>query len=207
MKFLLILGLRLIIVNIKEKFPDKTLYLETVGTGKDPQGVVEQAIIEKENLFKSSKKEVDEVWVVFDKDDADENETKINRFNNAFKIAKKEKFEVAYSNEVFELWLLLHLRDIEEDKPIPRNKIYDLLGTEIQKTPKYSKYLYEHRKPNSQTIEIIFEIGDISLAIKRAENLLVHQNGINPINANPSTRVHLLVQQLYKWIKYFNFEY
>ena len=113
--------------KFREKFPDETLYLETVGTGKDPKGVVEQAIDEKIKLETFAKKEVDEVWIVFDKDDADANDTRINNFNEAFKMAKKEKFEVAYSNEVFELWLLLHLKNIEGDKPIPRNEIYQLL--------------------------------------------------------------------------------
>ncbi|HMZ32282.1 MAG TPA: RloB family protein, partial [Methanoregulaceae archaeon] len=55
-----------------------------------------------------ARKEVDIVWVVFDKDSSDENETKIKRFEDAFTIAEKENFKVAYSNEVFELWLLLH---------------------------------------------------------------------------------------------------
>ena len=192
--------------NFRAKFPNNTLYLETVGTGKDPKGVVSQAITERNNLELIAKKEVDEVWVVFDKDDADENETKINNFNEAFKIAKKEKFEVAYSNEVFELWLLLHLRDIEGNQPIPRNDIYELLSTQIQKTPKYSNYNYEHRKPNPKTIEIIFEIGDVNLAIERAIRLLDKQKGIIPINANPSTKVHLLVQQLNEWINFYNFK-
>lgn len=192
--------------KFRSKFPNNTLYLETVGTGKDPKGVVLQAIIERGNLSSIARKEVDEVWVVFDKDDADGNETKINNFNEAFKIAKKEKFEVAYSNEVFELWLLLHLRDIQGNQPIPRNDIYELLSTQIKKTPKYSEYNYEHKKPNPQTIEIIFEIGDVSLAIERARVLEDKQKGINPINANPSTKVHLLVQQLNEWIKFYNFK-
>lgn len=192
--------------KFQAKFPDNTLYLETVGTGRDPKGVVEQAIIEKKKLAVVARKEVDEVWIVFDKDDADENETKISNFNDAFKISKKENFEVAYSNEVFELWLLLHLRDIDKSKTIPRQEIYELLASQIQKTPKYNQYVYEHRKPNPQTIEIIFEIGNIELAIERAKVLLNEQKEVNPINANPSTKVHLLVQQLNEWIKYFSFE-
>lgn len=192
--------------RFQAKFPDETLYLQTVGTGRDPKGVVEQAIIEKQNLTLATKKEVDEVWVVFDKDDADENETKISNFNEAFKISKKEKFHVAYSNEVFELWLLLHLRDIDPRKPIPRNAIYELLASQIQKTPKYSQYVYEHKRPNPQTINIIFEIGNVKLAIERAKILLDKQKGVNPINANPSTKVHLLVKRLNEFIEYFNFK-
>lgn len=192
--------------KFQAKFPNETLYLEAIGTGRDPKGVVEQAILEKKSLSTISKREVDEVWVVFDKDDADENETKINNFNEAFKIAKRERFEIAYSNEVFELWLLLHLIDVNGDNPISRNEIYSLLASQIQKTYKYKQYVYEHRKPNPKTIEIIFELGDVDLAIKRANSLLDKHKKIDPIKANPSTRVHLLVQKLNEWISFYNFE-
>jgi RloB-like protein len=192
--------------KFRTQFPDKTLYLETVGTGKDPLGVVRRAISEKNNLATLVSREVDEVWVIFDKDDADENETKIGKFNDAFKEAKKAKLEIAYSNEVFELWLLLHLRDIEANRPLPRNEIYELLKLQIQKTPKYIHYVYEHKKPNPKTIDIVLEIGNLDLAIKRAVVLLEKQKGISPINANPSTKVHLLVQRLNELITYYNYK-
>jgi RloB-like protein len=192
--------------NFRAKFPYNTLYLQTVGTGKDPKGVVLQAIIEKNKLAYIAKKEVDEVWVVFDKDDANENDTKIFNFHEAFKIAKKEKFEVAYSNEVFELWLLLHLKNIDGVKAISRNEIYELLSSQIKKTPKYSEYEYDHKRPNPKTIEIILEIGDVNLAIQRAKVLFEKQKETKPIYANPSTKVHLLVQKLNELIEYYNFK-
>jgi hypothetical protein len=85
-----------------EKIPEDTLYLKTVGTGRDPKGVVETAVREKVILEKKSKKEVDFVWVVFDKDDADATAHTRQKFADAFILADTEKFAVAYSNEVFE---------------------------------------------------------------------------------------------------------
>ena len=42
-------------------------------------------------------------WVVFDKDDFPEND-----FNSAILSARQNGFEVAYSNQAFEFWFLLH---------------------------------------------------------------------------------------------------
>ena len=81
-----------------------------------------------------------------------------------------------------------------------------MLQTQIRKTKKYDSYIYDHKKPNPKTIEIIFEIGNVDLAIKRAEILLENQKNNKPIEANPSTKVHLLIQQLYEWIEYYSFK-
>jgi RloB-like protein len=164
-----------------------------------------QAINERDKLALQAKKEVDEVWVVFDKDDANANKAKTQNFNDAFEIADQHNFEVAYTNEAFELWLLLHLTNLSSTAPIPRKEIYEMLEGQIRKISKYSDYKYDHKKPNPKTIEIIAKIGNEDLAIKRAEALLQKQNGIAPIQVNPSTKVHLLVQQLRYWISYFNY--
>lgn len=189
-----------------EYFPEETLYLKPVGTGRDPKGVVERAIIEKEILELKAKKEVDFIWVVFDKDDADENATKIKNFEDAFSIANNQNFEIAYSNEVFELWLLLHFIDIDKNTPIPRKEIYRLLKEEFQKIDGYKDYDYDHYTIDERTIEIVFKAGNQELAIKRAEALLEHHTENKPLNANPSTKVHLLIKEILDWIKYFSYE-
>lgn len=68
--------------------PKETIFLKAVGTGLDPLGIVKRAILEKEYLEKQSIRAVDVVWIVFDKDDADFNETRILRFLEAFELAK-----------------------------------------------------------------------------------------------------------------------
>ena len=190
--------------SFKSKIPENSIYLKPVGTGKDPKGVIEEAIKEKKTLSIEAKKEVDIVWAVFDKDDADLNQTRIDRFNEAFEIAEKNKIEIAFSNEVFELWLLLHLTDIDEKSAIPRKEIYEQLQEHIRLDEKYSTFEYEHG--NSNILSIIHEIGDQELAIQRAEILLEKQSAKKPIEANPSTRVHILVQNLLEWIEYYSYK-
>ncbi len=185
------------------QIPPKTIYLKPVGTGRDARGVVEQAIRERLLLEQEAGKEVDEVWVVFDKDDADLNETRMANFRQAFKIASQARMEVAYSNEVFELWLLLHFVSVSPKKPLARSLIYEMLEEQIRKTNKYADFEYDHKRPTSKTVDIVFEIGNLNLAIERAEKLTAHQTGKEPIAANPSTTVHRLVQTLHAWIRYY----
>jgi hypothetical protein len=186
------------------QFPERTMYIITIGTGRDPKGVIEQAIKKREEFKLEYYKEIDFVWVVFDKDDADENETKINRFNDAFKIAERENIQIAYSNEVFELWLLLHITYVEESKPLSRSKIYEKLQSQIRKSAeKYNNYEYDHYKPNN-IVEIINEIGNEEQAIQKASKLLDYHKNKKPIEANPSTKVHILVKELRDWIEFYN---
>ena len=56
----------------------------------------------------------DHYWVVFDKDNT-QNQT----FNESIDLARRNGFQVAYSNQAFELWFLLHFDYISG--PLHRN--------------------------------------------------------------------------------------
>ena len=84
--------------NFKALFPENTLFLRTIGTGRDPLGVVNAALLKRNELSDVSGKEIDFTWVVFDKDDADENNTKMDRFDQAFQIATKENLNIIAQN-------------------------------------------------------------------------------------------------------------
>lgn len=183
-------------------FPEYTLYLKTVGTGNDPLGVVNASISERDQLKEASNREIDFVWAVFDKDDADENATKIARFEQAFKTATNENINIAYSNEVFELWLLLHLKDIDHSVAIPRSELYVQLEVAIKEID--NSFIYEHG--NATVLDRIKELGNEGQAILRATELLLFHKTNRPIQANPSTKVHLLVQELRAWIDYYNWQ-
>lgn len=187
----------------KEQIPAETIFLRAIGTGRNSKGVVEQAVIEREKLANEANKNVDEVWVVFDKDDADQVPALAARFHEAFKIAQQEKISVAYSNEVFELWLLLHFVDIDAVSPIPRAEIYKRLEAAIRAFGSYEMFAYEHGK--TAVIDAVCELGDENKAIQRAENLLFELKSKPVIDANPSTKVHQLVRRLRDLIAYWSF--
>lgn len=189
--------------TFKNHIPKETIYLRAVGTGKSSKGVVEQAIVERDKLAQEANKNVDEVWVVFDKDDAEKVPANTHRFTEAFKIAQEEKMKVAYSNEVFELWLLLHFSDVSSAITVPRADIYSRLETVIKSFATYDLFVYRHGK--TDIIDALIELGSEAEAIERAEKLFSEQKGKIPIDANPSTTVHILVKRLRELIKWHSY--
>lgn len=191
--------------EFKKLFPEYTMYLKAVGTGRDPLGVVKSSISERDRLKAEANKEIDFVWAVFDKDDADENETKTLKFKEAFTVSSTENINLAYSNEVFELWFLLHLADVDGTRPIPRKQIYETLEKLVRESGnRYENYVYEHG--NSDIVQIVADIGDEKRAVERADDLIERHVDKKPIDANPSTKVHVLVKELRDWIYYYNWE-
>jgi hypothetical protein len=196
--------------KFQAQFPEKTLYLDCVGTGRDQLGVVEEAIVTKEVIELENRKKIDFVWVVFDKDDAEKNESKLQRFTAAFNLARKNKFHIGFSNEVFELWLLLHLEDIHGETKIPRSEIYARLEQSIQKAEReryldetFLPFVYQHGK--TEVLKKIEEFGDEERAIEQAKKLSAKFEKIDPIESNPSTTIHQLVVELRDWIRYYNY--
>lgn len=186
--------------QFKSLFPEDTLFLMTIGTGYDPLGVIQSAIRKKEELSAESGREIDFTWVVFDKDDANENETKILRFDDAYKLAKEANLNIALSNEVFEVWLLLHFTMPEYNQPISRKDIYKMLESEIQKFD--PTFIYKHGK--KEIIDHIKNFGDEEVANNNAQILKNFHRDSLPIYSNPSTDVALLVKELRSWITFYN---
>ena len=136
-------------------------------------------------------------WIVIDRDIERVNGGGHNKedFNNAMKDAKRLKVEVAYANDSFELWYLLHfdyrttaiLRDEILEKVIEKLKAknphkFAQLDEENIKQENYTKLIFEE----------LLELQEIG--IRNAEKLLAsYGDNHNPENDNPSTIVHLLV--------------
>jgi hypothetical protein len=101
--------------------------------------------------------------------------------------AKTYGFKVAYSNECFELWYILHFEFLNTG--LPRSdyggKLSELLGMKYEK---YDPTMYQ------QLLE------KQPIAIKYAQRLLDSYKPSNPERDNPATTVHLLVQALNKYL-------
>lgn len=180
------------------------VFVRPVSAGRDPLGVAEQAITEREELRLEANKEVDQVWLAFDKDDADREPAKKARFEQAIQLAKDEKMKLAFSNEAFELWLLLHFVEVNADTPLPRQKIYELFGEILQQHPLFATAGYNHKKSKPATVlQAVSELGDAVLAHSRAE-VLLSAHGEKPLlETNPSTRVHILLRSLQGWVEFY----
>ncbi len=188
-------------------FPEETVFLKAVGTGRDPLGVVNIAAQEKQAFWGHHAKYPDETWAVFDVDDANKDEKKGLRFTQAIQGASKHGIQVAWSHEVFEVWLLLHLQPINPKKPLPRQEVYQALEKAIQRASDLSQdFVYQHGNPN--VITMVQQIGDESKAILNALTLEVYWEtaGAKFLSSNPRTNVHKLVSRLRDLIDYYSYQ-
>ncbi len=157
--------------------PKNVAEIDVKGLGENPSKLVNSAKELKQQ------EEYDQVWCVFDRDAWTPED-----FNNAIINAESQGFKVAYSNEAFELWYILHFEFLNTG--IPRSDYLQKLNLLLNR--KYQK--------NSETIyDELFERQPT--AIRNAINLLNQYNPRTPARDNPSTTVHLLVQELNKFIQ------
>lgn len=137
-----------------------------------------------------------EIWCVFDYDiHYDEANTQSQDFNSAIAKAISKGLKVAWSNDSFELWFLLHFHNL--DVKLTRNEYYEKLKKEWHlesfhneaKTKNFCEGLYELHGGTKSQMQL--------LAIQRAEQ--IHKSYMNKkdyANQNPCTTVYLLVKEL-----------
>jgi hypothetical protein len=158
--------------NYFRKFRVPKCVVNIKGLGQNTKSLVERTIkLAEDNSY-------DQVWCVYDK-----NSFSIQDFNESIRWAHSLGFKVAYSNEAFELWFVLHFCFL--DTAQNRDSLIRILNELFPNG-------YEKNAPTIyDALEHLQEI-----AIKNAATLLDQYNPINPGRDNPSTTVHLLVQEL-----------
>ena len=134
----------------------------------------------------------DQVWCVFDKDDFQE-------FDNAISKAASLNFGVAYSNQAFEYWLILHFND-HQGGPIDRKTYNKLINDYLEKF----KVRYDGNDSKTITSDffnVLNANNRVDLAIKRAKKILEQHESKNnhPSKAESSTTVFKLVEELLKY--------
>jgi hypothetical protein len=164
----------------------KKIEVRVKGEGKNSLSLVNKAIKIIDNVNKDDS--FDQIWCVFDKDNCSK-----EQFNQAERLAKENNVKIAYSNEAFEIWFILHFQYL--DIATSRSEYLTILTNQMQKygllnkKEKYAKNredMYEKLKPYQTT------------AITNAAKLIQDRDEAkkHPFDANPSTTVHELVQEL-----------
>jgi hypothetical protein len=149
-----------------------------------------------------------QVWCVFDRD-KNENDGKDTAFNDSIHNAGLKGIRTAWSNDDFELWVLLHFEKVNpEDSDYHHRKKYYSRLTEILKeiAPEEPVFqnsrfdYYDTMKSKKRFLEITYQYmkHKINDAIERAKELEnYHSQSIKPPHLQcPCTKVHLLVQEL-----------
>lgn len=144
--------------------------------------LIKKTIEEKDVRIQAGEfdEEIDEAWVVLDRDANPLNKVDKAHFNRALELAKINNIHVAYSNDAFELWFLLHYQDLWA--ATHRDQLYKILST--HRNEKYEKPLDLYKEIKSLR----------SIALKRAAKLL--KSDKSPADCNPSTTIHILVEKL-----------
>lgn len=178
---------------LKER--SSTIGLLPKGGGRNTQSLVKFAK-DKRNRAKWLKElyvpveDFDETWVLFDKDDFP-----VDRFDNAIVSTEgTPNFYAGWSNECFELWYLLHRKDVTA--PIEREKIYCQLK-KLYDAPycKGEEGVRFHNKMAQETVK------KLDCVIKRAKRL-EEQRGTQPPSAsNPCTHIYQLIEKLRPFFK------
>lgn len=161
-----------------------TATVKAIGQAMNTVSLVNKAISIREADLKK-KREYDQCWVAFDKDDFPAKD-----FNQAIALAKKNGFQVAYSNQAFEYWFLLHFNPYKG--AIHRNSYPEMLtkltGLSYSKSEGFGAVMY-NRLINLQP-----------QAIKNAKAVLAEISRGNPAMEESSTTVHILVNELNRYL-------
>ena len=158
--------------------------IKAVGQGLGTTALVKKAIKIKEQE-KIKGHTFNRAWVVFDKDDFSDND-----FNAAIILAQQNQFEVAYSNQAFEYWFLLHfnLYQIPINRSRYEEMLSNLLGFSYSKKTGVSNKMFNAL------------LGKQQQAIANAKIVMKQFNGSNPAQEESSTTVYRLVENLNKFL-------
>ena len=151
--------------------------LEVEGAGRSTVSLVDEAVRLRDRRGSET---YDQCWCVFDRDSFPAVD-----FNRAITKAASG-FRVAYTNEAFELWYLLHFDD--HRSALSRTQYGPILADRLGHAyKKNSESMYRELEARQEE------------AIHRAEQLFAeYAPQHNPQTDNPCTTVHLLVQELRK---------
>lgn len=176
-------------------FPVVNKSVRTVygGYGGGKIYLVEQA----EKIAKQDKYKGHIVWCVFDFDVKTDNPSQKQDYDNAIDMAKKKGYRVAFSNDCFELWFVLHYKFIQT--PHHRTEYYSMLTNEwglersyesMGKQQAFTGQLYAKLLPNQ------------AAALKNAKRLSAACTDGRPHHLmNPCTTVYELVEALNKYLR------
>ena len=151
--------------------------------GKNALTLLSEALIAKD-----LNKDYDQYWIVFDRD---EQTNSFDQIIEVFNKAKQNSLNIAFCNQCFELWYLLHFQNVTsatETKQLIK-KLDKFLSS-----PGGSKY---SKKDKSHYERLL---GCQTKALRQAQKLNYNTDSYVLAKTNPSTTVNLLVNELIKYI-------
>jgi len=163
--------------------------------------------------------ESNQVWCVFDRDFEETEEKQLRGnvlFDESIKTAESNGIRLAWSNDAFELWVLLHFEIIDFENPDykKRQKYYDRLtdifrnlpnpNADLVKVLHYGRYNYKSSLKSENNFRNIVRaeiVKNTYKAIERAKELELKYipSGVPNHQKSPFTLVHKLVEELIQY--------
>lgn len=172
--------------KINEKYGNKVDVLipniEVKGTGMNTTSLVKYT----QKTVNHANKVYGQVWVVFDKDDYNN-----EQFNSAIENCN---YNVAWSNPNFELWLLSHFKKI--NRCISKDDVLQELSKEFQKNG-----LGEYTKNDADIFDKVTSEGRLYTAIRNCEYMEELDKGGQASQRNPMTKVYKIVEGLKEYLE------
>jgi hypothetical protein len=173
----------------------QSVTLRAVGEGYNTISLV----IRAEELARE--KHYEEVWCIFDKDDFS-----AQNFNTAITMAQSKGFKVAYSNQAFEYWILLHFNNHQGGR-IDRKEYGNLINRELVPLGAYydgggdkniSPKVFNLMFSNDPRLHIPRHM----LAIERSKQIYERNNHRSPALEESSTTMHIFLEHLLTFKRY-----
>ena len=171
---------------LKSEFRNPRIHVEILSrntTASSPAHVIKQ-LDDFRREYSLSLKEDDELWMVIDYDRWGD-----RKLSQISKKCQQKGYKLLVSNPCFELWLLLHLKELKTYNPRERNRLFKNKNHALEK--ELRRILGSYNKSNPDISKFI---PYVKRAIERAKEL-----DIKPRNRWPQsigTRVYLLVEEI-----------
>lgn len=171
---------------INEKYGNKIDVLipniEVKGTGKNTTDLTQYV----KKFVNYSSKVYGKVFVVFDKDDYDD-----NQFNKAIKDCE---YNSCWSNPNFELWILVHLKKVS--KFISKDNVLKELNKEFQ-----NRGFGNYSKNDKNIFEKVTKDKNLYIALENCKYMEELNSNEQFARRNPMTKVYKIIEELDEYLK------
>lgn len=157
-----------------------------IGTGKNTKSLVNSV----DDFFRYSDRLVSETYIpyakvftVFDKDDFSD-----EQFNSAIDMSEKRGYIPLWSNQCIEFWFILHFEYLQSD--IDRKQYFNKLNDRFG-----CKY-----KKNGKNFELLGKLDNVGIAIKRAKQIYLNNNGKTPAKMAPCTLMFRIFEEIESYL-------
>lgn len=165
------------------------VHVEGVGAG------TLRVIYAAEDYVKENKIKGADIWCVYDKDSFPKQD--FNAVSERARALNSQQndvvYKVAWSNQCVEYWFILHFEFYDADND--RSDYRKFLNSKFKKLG-----LGRYRKNNKEIFGILTEKGNPKKAIGWAKKRIDECKGLSDTASAPATKVHLLVQDLAKYL-------